>query len=58
MATISSQALGKLPTFDRPTICNLVELFEVCPRNIGHIAGCPQTGLIEFRQGCSFCRPY
>jgi 4-hydroxy-4-methyl-2-oxoglutarate aldolase len=41
---INPDTLGKLRAFDTPTICNLVELFEVRPRNVGfmdaRIAAC------------------
>jgi len=32
---ISSEVLAKLGSFDTPTVCNLVELFEVRPRDTG-----------------------
>ncbi|MBZ0303381.1 MAG: RraA family protein, partial [Anaerolineae bacterium] len=35
MTQITAETLAKLATFDTPTICNLVELFEVRPRNVG-----------------------
>jgi len=35
MSTIHPDVLKKLGTFDTPTICNLIELFEVRPRNTG-----------------------
>jgi regulator of RNase E activity RraA len=31
------QLLNKLARFDTPTICNLIELFEVRPRNVGYM---------------------
>jgi len=34
---ISAQTLAKLRTFDTPTICNLVELFDIRPRNTGYM---------------------
>ena len=37
MSTIHTQTLEKLRTFDTPTICNLIELFEVRPRNTGYM---------------------
>ncbi|HXF63449.1 MAG TPA: RraA family protein [Caldilineaceae bacterium] len=37
MATLSSEVLDKLRTFDTPTICNIIELFEVRPRNTGYM---------------------
>jgi len=39
MAALSQAVLDKLRTFDTPTICNLVELFEVRPRNTGYTDG-------------------
>jgi len=35
MSDISSEVLAKLGSFDTPTVCNLVELFEVRPRDTG-----------------------
>jgi 4-hydroxy-4-methyl-2-oxoglutarate aldolase len=32
---ISKKVLDKLSSFDTPTICNLIELFEIRPRNTG-----------------------
>jgi regulator of RNase E activity RraA len=37
MSDITPSVLEKLATFDTPTICNLVELFEVRPRNAGYM---------------------
>ena len=37
MSAISSEVLEKLRAFDTPTICNLVELFEVRPRDAGYM---------------------
>lgn len=37
MSTIHPEILVKLRTFDTPTICNLIELFEVRPRNTGYM---------------------
>lgn len=39
MTDITPQTLEKLGTFDTPTICNLVELFEVRPRDAGYMDG-------------------
>ncbi|MBI4531868.1 MAG: RraA family protein [Candidatus Latescibacteria bacterium] len=39
MTTISPQVLDKLRTFDTPTMCNLIELFDVRPRNTGYTDG-------------------
>ncbi len=35
MSTFEAQVLEKLRAIDTPTICNLVELFEIRPRNVG-----------------------
>jgi len=35
MTTISADVLAKLKTFDTPTICNVIEHFDVRPRNVG-----------------------
>ena len=44
MKQLSKQVLERLQTIDTPTICNLIELFEVRPRNNGfmnhHIKAC------------------
>ena len=37
--TLSPAVLDKLRRFDTPTICNLVELFDVRPRNTGYMDG-------------------
>ena len=37
MTTVTAEVLEKLRTFDTPTICNLIELFEVRPRNTGYM---------------------
>lgn len=34
---LSSAVLEKLATFDTPTICNIIELFDVRPRNTGYM---------------------
>ena len=39
MAAITQATLDKLRTFDTPTICNCIELFDVCPRNRGYMDG-------------------
>jgi len=35
--TITQQTLDKLARFDTPTICNVIELFDVRPRNAGYM---------------------
>jgi len=37
MVDITLKVLEKLRTFDTPTICNIIELFEVRPRDIGYM---------------------
>ena len=37
MDTFASEVLDKLRTYDTPTICNLIEVFEVRPRNVGYM---------------------
>jgi len=39
MTNITPQTLEKLRKFDTPTICNLVEIFEVRPRDAGFMDG-------------------
>jgi regulator of RNase E activity RraA len=35
--SLSRSTLKKLATFDTPTICNIIEIFEVRPRNAGYM---------------------
>jgi regulator of RNase E activity RraA len=37
MAEVQSHVLGKLRGYDTPTICNLIELFDVRPRTAGYM---------------------
>ncbi|HMC09879.1 MAG TPA: RraA family protein [Pirellulaceae bacterium] len=37
--SISKETLGKLAKFDTPTICNVIELFDIRPRNRGYMDG-------------------
>ena len=37
MSEVSREVLEKLRKFDTPTICNLIELFNVRPRNLGYM---------------------
>jgi regulator of RNase E activity RraA len=39
MRTLAPGIIDRLSAFDTPTICNLVELFEVRPRNTGYLDG-------------------
>ncbi|MFM2092927.1 MAG: hypothetical protein RIS70_51 [Planctomycetota bacterium] len=46
--TLSAATLGKLAQFDTPTICNLIELFEVRPRNRGYMDGRVRSNYPDF----------
>ena len=35
MVNLNSETLSKLASYDTPTICNVIELFEIRPRNTG-----------------------
>jgi 4-hydroxy-4-methyl-2-oxoglutarate aldolase len=37
MSAITPETLSKLTKYDTPTICNLIELFDVRPRNTGYM---------------------
>src|SRR3954468_17892225 len=37
--SISNETLAKLARFDTPTICNVIELFDIRPRNRGYMDG-------------------
>ena len=36
---VDSTTLAKLARFDTPTICNVIELFDIRPRNRGYMDG-------------------
>lgn len=36
---LKHEVLQKLATYDTPTICNVIEVFEVRPRNVGYLNG-------------------
>ena len=46
--TISTETLARLAEFDTPTICNVIELFDVRPRNQGYMDHRIQCGFPEF----------
>lgn len=60
MDMISPEVLDKLRKFDTPTICNLIELFGVRPRNTGYMdsrimAAFPEMGpIVGFAATASF----
>jgi len=45
---ITQETLDKLARFDTPTICNVIELFEVRPRNVGFMDGRIRANFPEF----------
>ncbi len=45
--TITQATLAKLAKFDTPTICNVIELFDIRPRNQGYMDGRIQCGFPE-----------
>ena len=45
--TISQETLDRLAEFDTPTICNVIELFDVRPRNQGYMDHRVQCGFPE-----------
>ena len=46
--SINQDTLDKLRRFDTPTICNVIELFDVRPRNEGYMDGRVQSNFHEF----------
>ena len=46
--TITQATLDKLAEFDTPTICNVIELFDVQPRNCGYMDHRIQSAFPEF----------
>jgi regulator of RNase E activity RraA len=45
--TLSAETLKKLQQFDTPTICNVIELFNIRPRNTGFMDSRIQAGFPE-----------
>src|SRR5688572_14457635 len=45
---ITSETLKKLAKYDTPTICNVIELFDVRPRNRGYMDGRIKANFPEF----------
>lgn len=46
--TVTAATLGKLAQFDTPTICNLIELFDIRPRNRGYMDGRVRSNFPDF----------
>ena len=57
MDTIAPEVLEKLRTFDTPTICNLIELFDVRPRNTGYMDARIQACYPEMPPMVGFAAP-
>ncbi len=55
--TISQTTLDKLATFDTPTICNIIELFNVRPRNTGYMDGRIKCNFPDFPPMVGFALP-
>ena len=45
---ITAETLARLANFDTPTICNVIELFDVRPRNRGYMDGRIKANFPEF----------
>lgn len=54
---ISKATLDKLREFDTPTICNLIELFELRPRNVGYMNERIQSQFPEMPPMVGFASP-
>ena len=52
--TITQETLDKLRQFDTPTICNVIELFDVRPRDAGYMDGRIQAGFPELEPMVGF----
>lgn len=46
--TVSSETLAKLAKYDTPTICNVIELFDIRPRNEGYMDARIKCNFPEF----------
>jgi 4-hydroxy-4-methyl-2-oxoglutarate aldolase len=57
MTGIRPETLEKLRSFDTPTICNLIELFEVRPRNTGYLDARIQACFPEMAPMVGFAAP-
>ncbi|MEC7564565.1 MAG: RraA family protein [Planctomycetota bacterium] len=52
--TITQATLDTLATFDSPTICNVIELFDIRPRNTGYMDHRVQCNFPEFKPMVGF----
>jgi 4-hydroxy-4-methyl-2-oxoglutarate aldolase len=57
MTRIRPETLEKLGSFDTPTICNLIELFEIRPRNTGYMDARIQACFPEIAPMVGFAAP-
>ena len=45
---VSKEILDKLAAFDTPTICNVIELFEIRPQTVGYMDARIKAAFPEF----------
>lgn len=45
--SLTNETLAKLAKFDTPTICNVIELFDIRPRNVGYMDARVQSNFPE-----------
>lgn len=58
MTSITPAVLAKLQTFDTPTICNVIELFDVRPRNVGFMNKSIKAAFPEMPPTVGFAATY
>jgi regulator of RNase E activity RraA len=52
--SISATTLDKLAKYDTPTICNVIELFEIRPNDVGYMDGRIGAAFPEFKPAVGF----
>ena len=52
--TVTQETLDKLRLFDTPTVCNVIELFDIRPRDAGYMDGRIQAGFPELEPTVGF----
>jgi len=55
--TITADTLAELAGYDTPTICNVIELFDVRPRNVGYMDGRVRCNFPELAPLVGFAAP-
>jgi 4-hydroxy-4-methyl-2-oxoglutarate aldolase len=53
-SSISSKTLEKLANYDTPTICNVIELFDIRPNDRGYMDGRIRAAFPEFKPAVGF----